>query len=65
MLIDLTLRNIYGTSVRYNKQEQTLTERGMFNAIGYEKKRDYKQKTKVIDELFAIFDRRDDYKMEK
>lgn len=37
MYMDLTLENIFGTSVEYDKDLEILKEKGMFNAVGYSK----------------------------
>lgn len=54
----LVLQNIYGTSVQYNKDYKILTERGMFNAIGYNKEHKFDKKITIIDDLFKLFDKR-------
>ena len=58
MNMELKLFDIYGTAIEHSKQEQTLTERGMFNAIGYTKEHPFKEKVR-IEELLRMFRRED------
>lgn len=44
----------------YNKEYKYLKETGMFNAVGYSKEHPFEGKIRVIDDLFKLFDRRDE-----
>lgn len=63
--MDLTLENIFGTSVEYDKDLEILKEKGMFNAVGYSKQLKFSKKIKIIDDMFQLFDKREERRRQK
>lgn len=57
MQMDLTMKNLYGTSIEYNSEAKTLTERGVFNSLGYSSQNKL-EKALDLQGFIDLFDRR-------
>ena len=57
MQMDLAMKNLYGTSIEYNSEAKTLTERGVFNSLGYSSQNKL-EKALGLQGFIDLFDRR-------
>lgn len=64
MNMELTLPTIFGTAIEHNKEYEVLIERGMFNAVGYEREHSFKGKKNMEEYKKMFYEERQNHQNE-